>query len=262
MTGTENRRWRIRNLDTNEMVEGQFEPTQMRKRFGSSWARIQALGRAQPILQYVGGLEDSFEFVGVVYARDNTDTQGAVEVMTLERWALKQQNLQRPPLLAFEIGDGHIGYDRCVIDGDVSITYGRMRADGSFMSAQVALRLLRFDPFTLNGVVANANTESGRPESRYATAQAGDYYELLCAREYGDPLLGDAVRKRNPGKPDLLAGDRVKLPSLAAIRDSVLAPTSLPLAGSQARKPTPARLNFLDTLERRAVGRATHFLKQ
>lgn len=262
MTGTESRIWRLRNLDTGEVVEGQFEPTEMRERFGSDWVKIQSLGRARPFLQFVGGISNEVSFVGFVFAQHSEDRRPEIEVAIIRRWATKARELERPPILSFTVGDGHVALDECVIDGEVEVNYERMKSGGGMLGARVSMRLTRFDQFKLETGIANANTESGFPESRYANAQAGDYYELLCAREYGNPLLGDAIRKRNPSLSTLKVGDVVKLPSIAAIRDMVLEPTSPPLFGTQRRKPTSERLNYLDTVARRSVGRTTHYLKQ
>jgi hypothetical protein len=106
-----------------------------------------------------------------------------------------------------------------------------MRPDGTLRSAQFTLSLRRYEKFDL--VLTDPNAR--QHDTFYRAVKQGDTWESLAKMRYGDALLGDLLRRLNPGAPFLKVGTTVKLLDPERFRDAVVTPASLP-AGAQRRK--------------------------
>ncbi len=83
---------------------------------------------------------------------------------------------------------------------------------------------------------------------------------MLTYREYGNPLLGDAIRKIHPTQPNLVAGNIVKLPSLAGLRSVVIEPKSIALQTATSRKNTPQKTLRTEMFEKRSGNYVSHVI--
>lgn len=238
------RLWHIANSDTGDIIDGDFEAEEINRTIGSSWAEFTALNREHPIIQYLHGNSDMLSFQARLWS-DNFLSSPTDKLDTLLDWATSPvPGKRRPPIVLFWAGS-HEMLQQSVIDTITNIKYDTLTALGRVRGVTFTVTLKSYTPFVL---------ESGPPpETRFARAAAGDYMELLAAREYGEPLLGDVLRKRHPATPIVQTGQVVKLPSLEAIRRTTIAPTSVSLLTLASKKTSPQqdlRQRVLDRLNR------------
>lgn len=250
---TEDRAWSLLNLDTGESFEFAYEGTNVGFDHGAGYAQIKAVGRQNPVLQFVAGDLEVLTFTARLFRTSTADSNALLELLLLREWVKIDESLGRPPILSLRMGDGHLALEQCVLFKVAERHVDRMSADGGFKGAEVALTLARYEEFDLS---------AGLPtESRYHRVRHGEYYEMLAQIEYGDPLVGDALRARNPTKRVLTLGDVVKLPSRRAIAKDALGLRSVPLAAAFARKDSAARANFRDTYDARGAKAVSRVLR-
>lgn len=252
----QNRGWRITNLDSNEVLEGQYEATGVTENIAANYAEHVALNRQVPVIQWLNGQADTLNFQGRVYQKDEDDATPEVQINKLKEWTRYDQNLQRPAVVGVEIGDGHVKMVEAVILTIGGVAYDRVTASGKLRGATFTITLKRYEKFTLDP----ANEPSG--ETRYARAKDTDYYELLAEREYGLPLLGDRLRKRAPDQPNLQTGDIVKLPSVRVVRKESVEPESIPLKDSLKKKANPTKALRASWFDKRGDSRISHVVKE
>jgi hypothetical protein len=228
------RSWHLQSHDVpNQILHGQFEPQDTTENVGSKYSQHNSLNRAHPIIQFVNGVADTLSFNAQLFARDFLFNSVSDDLTLLKTWAKRDPNLRRPHIVSFWVGDGAIAMDKCVVQGLSDIKYGKPSALGALKDVSLTIHLLQYEPFSLE------LTEP--PETRYHHAKFDDYYEMLCFREYGNPMMGDVIRKRHPDKPSIQVADIVKLPSSEAIRKDTVEPKSLALNTAYGRKETPQR---------------------
>jgi hypothetical protein len=250
-----NRLWRISNLDSGDVVEGQFEATGLTENVSANYAEHVALNRKVPILHWLNGQSDTINFQGRLYQKDNDDLIPEEQLSRLKEWTRYDQILQRPPLVGFEVGDGHVEMVQAVILTLGGISYDRVTASGGFRGCAFTITLKRYETFTLD----SENEPSG--ETRYAKSKDTDYYELLAEKEYGMPILGDRLRKRLPDQPVLSTGAVVKLPSIRVMRKETVEPDSIALQGSLTEKSSPTKTLRAFWFDNRNSSRISHIVK-
>lgn len=241
-------RFQLYNVDTNENHVGQFFSLNTRAGGGSAWAQHTALNRQNPISQFLHGQAETVNFEARYYQRDSNDDSPRLLSEQLRAWCRRDNRLRRPPILQFSLGDGHLAMT-CFMEA-CSVSYAPPTQDGSLRDVTVSVSLKQYEPFDFNATTSL--------HTRYHHARERDYHEMLAWREYGNPLLGDVVRKQNPDKADLQPGDVVPLPAVEAVRDSIVQPTSIPLQTSFGRKDTPQRQLRQDIFARRAGPATSH----
>lgn len=220
------RRWHLINLDTSEEFVGDFEAEGITANVSANYNETNALNRQYPIMQYISGNSRTVQFSAMMFAKDNSD-----DIMArLERlcsYCERDTKLKRPPRVLLRVGFTKMSRTS-VIESVSNIVYESPRANGSPRGARFQVQLRGYRDYKLSS--------GAPPESRYAKAKAGEYMELLAQREYGNPLLGDVIRKRHPGIQVLETGVTVKLPSIDAINSVSIAPTSVALKTLTARQ--------------------------
>jgi len=227
---------------TGEELSGQFPAEDVTRTVTASWAEASTPTRPNPIHQFIRGNAEVVSFRGRFFAETIFDTV-LKKLDLLVSWAKMDPDLKRPPILAFWVGDSHLRLRKCFIESISNIAYGEPRGDGSLHEVSFEVTLKEFVPWSLETVAPG--------ESRYHHAKFGDYYELICHREYGDPLMGDIIRKRNPSMPNLITGDVIKLPSIGALRTEVVEQKSIQLGNGYTPKDTPQRRLRLDMFDKR-----------
>jgi len=228
------KKWHIRNEESGESIEGQFPAEALTLEVGSNWAQHTSLNRSTPVTQFLNGKADTISFQSIFHARDFTaasKTQDKLE--TLISWARRDSELGRPPIVTFWVGDGHLE-QLSFIDSISGIEYGEPGITGGIKQVKFTIKLRQYVEFNIGDTEAT--------DTRYHRTREGEYYEMLTYRQYGNPLLGDVIRKRNPKTPTLTTGTVVKLPSIAGIRTEKVEPTSTPLKSVTKREDTPQKL--------------------
>jgi hypothetical protein len=247
------RLWFLRNEDTGELIEGQFPTKEVGLEVKNNWAAHTTLSRSRAILMFLNSEDDKLTFQSLFYARHRDEADGLKERFDkLLSWAKPSIAFGAPPPVTFWIGNGHL--ERlCVIDSISGIRYGEPTEDGNLRSVSFTVNLLDYQQFTLQ------DTELF--ETRYHRGRERDYYELLCFREYKQPMMGDIIRKRHPDQPQVTPGSIIKLPSIEAIRTQKPAPSSIALATAFGRKDTPQRALRIDTFNRRNRTYVSHIVR-
>lgn len=244
------RTWHMINVDTGETLRGQYEAAGISENVGVTYGEHTSLNRQNAALQFLHGNADTLSFQARIFASHAFQSVKG-ELERLKAWTRRQDREARPPIIIFWIGDASV-YIECVIDSLSDISYDRFGFSGEIRGATLTVNLRQYVPFSIEG---------GEPaETRYHRARRRDYYEGLTWREYGNALLGDVIRKRHPTKPHILAGDIIKLPSLAAIRRERVTPRSLALQGAYEKRDTPQRQRLREMLDSRNRTYVSHEL--
>jgi hypothetical protein len=225
------RTWRLVNTDVpGSIVEGDFEALGVTRNVSANYATHKALNQFKPITQYLSGNLDTLSFQGRLYQSHGFDNI-TEKFNTLVAWTNRDPDLRRPPIVLFSVGDGDTVYfDNAlsIIKSISDIQYDSPTVTGGVRGIAFTINLEEYAEFSLENPPP--------PETRYARAKDGEYMELLAQREYGEPLLGDVIRKRHPALQIVEAGDVVKLPSFDAIRTTAVIPRSIALQGLTLRK--------------------------
>ena len=243
------RTWWLENLDTGERMRGQFEPTNVSKTVTAKWAQSTALNRENAILQFLQGANDTVQFSGMFFKQSIAHPSPEKMMDKLISWARIEPTVRRPPVVRYWMGDGHLSID-AVITGITNIVYGRPDRLGMLRQVSFTVELLKFQPFSLD--------DTGATDTRYARAKQGEYYELLAFQEYGNPMIGDVIRKDHPKQPLLTEGDIVKLPSIEGVRSKTIKQTSVPLKTAFGRRDTAQRRLRLFFFELRSKPKVSH----
>jgi len=243
--------WRLYNLDSNEIIEGQFEPEGLSEEISSSWAQFTSLNRQNTILQFVHGNADQVAFNGRFFRNNALDSNPKDKLEALKSWARIDKSVRRPPILQFSVGDGHVSVN-CIITG-LSVRYERPDFFGGLRDVLFSVSLLQFTTFSLD--------DEEQTDTRYARAIERDYYEMLAYKEYNNPILGDIIRKNHPDKQRLQPGDIVKLPSIEGIRDKEVTQTSTTLKTAFGKRDTAQKRLRLSFFDKRSDSYISHLLQ-
>jgi hypothetical protein len=232
----------LRRLDPGEpkVIRLQFIPLAgVGQNVGANWSEESSLGRAQPITQFTKGNADVWQFDTMLFAKHKKESITSLKNAILDAVA-RDDELGRPPLYEFTWGELS---DIVVLTDVGGARYTSMRPDGTLRSATFTLSLRHYEKFDLELTDPNARQH----DTFYRQVKQGDTWESLAKLRYGDALLGDLLRRRNPGAPFLRVGATVKLLDPERFRDALVTPASLPLArtreGIDARRDLFAKRN-------------------
>ncbi len=240
--------WNLKNLDSGQTLQGQFEPENLSREITVNWGQFTSLNRQKPILQFLNGAADRVSFDGRFFRNHALDKAPEAKREMLVSWTKIDPALRRPPVLQFWVGDGHVTID-CVVVG-VSEGYGRPDFFGGMRDLNFSVSLLEFSTFSLD--------DAEEVNTRYARAGERDYFELLAYEEYGNPMIGDVIRKKHPALQTLEPGDTVTLPSIEGVRSIQVTQTSTPLKTAFGRKDTPQRRLRLQFFSKRSGNYVSH----
>jgi hypothetical protein len=105
---------------------------------------------------------------------------------------------------------------QCFVRSLGGVQYDEIRSDGSIRGVTLQISLVRYTPFRVIRVAT-----SPIEQTPVHVAKAGESYEMIAYRRWGDPMLGVPLRQSNPRFPmskrapkdyaDLRPGDEVKL---------------------------------------------------
>ena len=249
--------WNLDSLDTSAplSIEGQFPATNLQENISGNWAEQSTLGLSQPLLQFVSGNLDTITCEVMVWAKH----QGVIgtglgaddieeTVNLIRRLPRVNPDLGRPMVYLFSIGTQFIR--QVVVRSVGGIRYGRMRPkDGTLRQVIFTLDMAAYQPFDPASFTGEA------AESLVTPAKDGDSYEHIANRVHGDATLGEALRRRNPERRRLTAGDLVHVPRASILRKEItpLTPASLFLQDGDAQRDL-----FNDTLAAHASDILSH----
>lgn len=244
--------WTLKNTEDGTTLKGQFPAEDVTRSVGGNWSEIQALNRSNAFIQFLNGKSQTLSVSSRFFKRDMFDDSPVDKVDKLIEWTQSTIRFRRPPMLTFILGDGLGLQMDCVCTGVTGIKYGLPNALGGIREVSFTMEFLR-----INGRQTAFSSEQEVTDTRYAHAKDGDYYELLCQEEYGDPMIGVIIRQRNPTLPLLSTGDIIALPALEGVRGSVPAQQSIPLKLAYGRKDTIQKQLRLQFFNKRASGYTT-----
>lgn len=232
----DNRTWTLLNQDTREAIKGQFPAEEPGFEYGANWGEIKSLNRPHPLLQYLQGQSDVFSVSSQFFHRDITDDSINEKINKLYSFCRRDQRFGRPPICRFAIGDGTVVNMEVILLKVSSVKYSQPDFLGGIRQVRFTLNFRRFTRFSLRDIPQS--------DTRYHRTAVGQYYEAIAQREYGDPLIGDYIRKQSEqaGKGLLIPGDIVKLPAREGVKDKIVTQTSVILKTAFGRTDTPQKL--------------------
>lgn len=243
--------WNIENLDSGEVLQGQFEAAAPTREATNKWASHTSLNRGNSIRQFVSVDDETISFQSRFFKQSALDSSPETKLEKLVSWIKIDPAARRPPIVQLWFGDGHLRLN-CTITV-TGITYGTADYAGGLRDVTFTINATEFTPFSLEDTVET--------DTRFARAKERDYYELLAFHEYGNPLLGDIIRKEHPEQQNLAPGDVVRLPSIEGIRDKTVTQTSIPLKTAFGRKDTPQRQLRIAFFVKRSNKFVSHLLQ-
>ena len=235
-----------------EKITFQFPPQQMTENIGVTWATSNAPTRGVPIVQFAHGELDTISFTAKLWATHALDNiKDKLEAM--KRSVRQDPTLLRPPIWLFVWGEAID--DLVVIDSIGGIRYDSLRSDGSVRGCTFAITLSRYTFFD----VAATDPNAPPPSTFFVPARSGDIWEAVARTEYGNPDLGDLLRRRNPGlaEPGNNPGQVLALLPRSRYRDEPIEPASIPL-----QRTTAALTRRLEAWDERTVARESTVLIQ
>jgi hypothetical protein len=248
--------WTLISQDDGTELSGDFPGQNVVENVEGNWSEQSTLGLDQPILQFMGGKLDTITLDVKVWAKHRGILGTGLladdiedKVNTIRNLARKDPDLGRPHVWLFSIGTQLL--QRVVVRKVGGINYDRFRDDGSLRGALFAFELARYEPYSITGLA--------EAESLVTPVKQGDTYEMIARRVHGDPLLGEALRRRNPDKRLPQPGDLIHVPSRKILRQEVypLTPQSLFLKDGTAQ-----RTNLVDAFAARGGPALSHLLSE
>lgn len=248
-------------LDTDLFDQGALAiPTEIQFRYvpqdftydkGVNWGSSTGMNRDNPILQFSSGEQQQFTFGMRLFAQhsgENIDLQYKRLLESSE----KDLKLKRPPRWQFIWGT--FIDETVVIKSLGGIKFGDIRPDGTLRDVSFSITLLFY-----RSVDVALVAEDRPADTFFVLTKSGDQWEDLALREYGDPILGEILRRRNPQLPfpGEAPGNIVKLPKIENIRNEAIEPDSIPL-----RRTTDGLALRLRVYEARSRPRESTILKK
>lgn len=244
-------KWTLVSADAKSpTLEGQFEAQNLVENISGAWAQHATLGLTQPILQFLGGELETITLDVKVFARfdpifkslkgplsladEDFDVGDLVEV--IRNLPRANPDLGRPEVWIFAIGEQFT--QRVIVKSVGGIRYDRFRpmkplgaGGGEIRGVLCSFELWRYEPYSVS-------TLTGAAESLVTPTKEGETYEHVAGRVHGDPLLGESLRRRNPDRRTLVAGDLVHVPEARILRRESLplTPQSLFLRTGEAQR--------------------------
>lgn len=240
-------------MDNGTYIQGQFPPQQLTENVAGVWAEAGTLGLDHPILQFVRGALETITLdakcwanhQGVLGVLEDNIKEVVDQIRGLPR---RDPALGRPHVWLLTVGDEFS--QQVVVRSVGGIRYDRMRPfNKSLRGAMFSIEFIRYIEYTLE--------ESAKSESLIVNVREGDFYESIAAREYGDPQMGEVLRRRNPDMLDLTVGDKLHIPP----KDIARAELSLAPASLAMKSTTRSDQLFRDCLALRGGDVTSHTLR-
>lgn len=211
--------WSLTNLDTGVIFRGQFNLDDVSEVSGGVVSEQNRYGKQDAVTQWTNGKPTGYSFSTLFYSRHSEEDAYSL-FETLKSFSQKDPNLGRAPICRFVFG--RFIRDQVYVE-DASPTYSDVTADGTPRRIEVSVSLKRYIPFT------SLNVDPNRPGGNTlykVVSDAERSYEAIAKRFYGDPLLGDRLRKRHPDAPMApVDGQIVEIPLRSVILQETVEPS-------------------------------------
>ena len=214
--------WYIRNVDTNDTFFPQFRlEGGVQSNFSTSIGTTSRFGFDDPVVQWASGELSSYRFKTVLFSR-NAEEEILDKFELLQSFTKRDNTVGRIPICQFNYGQ----YLQQLVLVK-SVTYTIIDIDeesGLPFHIDLDIELVKYTPFerrTLNP------TKQFKESFHYAVSDVSQTYEQIAKKLYGDPLLGDRLRKRHPESPMApKVGTLIKAPSKKIIKKERVYPES------------------------------------
>jgi len=235
--------------------EGQFTAQNFREGGGDvSLGEANSINKEQPNFQFLNNDGEIVTFQSRFYATDSfKNIKQQIEL--LRSFKKRDPDLKRPPKFLFTFGT-EIQFT-CFVK-KVDFDYDELRSDGSIRGVIASITLQKLDQ-TLQGseaaatslasqikfavgIVAGAagivsqikskiNIPGGSLHTldRTREVKEGETFESIAQQEYGNALLGDVLRRTQPEKANLKAGDEIFLVEATEINTIEVTPQAVAL---------------------------------
>lgn len=213
--------WRLRNLDTNELLLPPFPlgDEGVTISVGGAIAIQSRFGFQDPVIQWTGGKVKTFTFQAQLYSRDELDDIRA-DLKKFEALSIKDETLGRPPIVLFVYG---MVINEIVVIESVDPQIKKLRSDGEPREIMLSMVMHRYKPFRQQQI---DQTKPTKESYQLRASNALKTYEAIAKKYYGDPLMGDRLRKRHPERPMTPeVGYLVKVPARDVIGQEVVQPS-------------------------------------
>lgn len=257
--------------------EGQFTPQNFNETGGdASLGEASTINKEAPNFQFLNNQGETITFTSRFYATDSFKNVKQ-QIETLRGFKKRDPDLKRPPKFLFTYGT-EIQFT-CFVR-KVDFAYDELRSDGSIRGVVATITLQKLEQ-TLQGTLAAATSLAAQIKfaagvvagaagifaqvkskinipggslhtiDRVRDVHQGDTFERIAQQEYGDPLLGDVLRRTQPDKADLQTGDTVILVDPLEINAIEVTPQSTPLKATQENN--ALRTEFLALRDRKTT---------
>lgn len=266
------------DLEFNDLnFQGQFMAQNFRESGGDAeLGESTTLNKEKPNFQFLSNDGETVTFQTRFYATDSfKNIKQQIEL--LRSLKKRDPDLKRPPKLLFTYGTEteftcfvrrvDYLYDELRSDGSIrgviaSITLQKL--DVTFIGSKAAATSLAAQIKAAAGVAAAAAGIAAQIKSkvdipgasphtvdRKKIVRQGETFESIAQREYGSALLGDVLRRAQPGKANLKVGDAIVLLDADEISEIEVTPQSVPLKATPNNQ--ELRQEFLDLRKRKTT---------
>lgn len=219
------KRWHVVVLDdtvnsqlrAGSVITGQFTPTEFRiSGQGSNVPDFGGFSRENPLIQWVGGTAQAITFKARFFSEHAFDSTAEEKLEQMQLLRKCMEPMGRPPLLRFFWGSAIPGGMECILESLGDIEFDEIRPDGSIRGVTFSPTFKKYTPPRLERIVI-----STMERTPVHNVRDGETYEMIAQRQWGDPMLGVALREENPRYPmerwapkglaDLAAGEQIKI---------------------------------------------------
>lgn len=214
--------WDLWDMDHEKLWYPQFPIENVSQTVGGQLADQPRFGFQDAITNWTQGRASVITFETMLFSESEEDGESTRKrKKELEALAIKDDDLGRPPICIFSMGQSIS--EVCIVEA-VDPTIVTTLRNGLPREVRFNISLRRYVPFSQKQIDPTAPVK----ESFLLIASAAEQsYEAIARRYYGDPLLGDRLRKRHPDYPFAPAvGVVVKVPARAIILQEVVEPAS------------------------------------
>jgi hypothetical protein len=215
--------WSLYDLDHKYEWRPQYPISDVGITVGGNIAEQQRFGFQDSIVNWTSGRSKTISFATVLFAEEDSEEGGTLVqelLRELEDLAQKDDKLGRPPICIFTLGSSIS--EVCLVEAVDPLIVSTLRNTSQPREVRCNITLRKYVPFSQQQI------DPTRPakESFLLVASAAEQsYEAIARRYYGDPLLGDRLRKRHATHPFAPAvGMVVKVPARALILQEVVQP--------------------------------------
>ena len=196
------------SVENAEPVGVLFNPSELTITTNMLYPDISVPGLRTPLLQFVRG-EARTLAAELFLDRSSSGQSLAEDLQRLRDFVTISGDLHAPPVCRFAWGD--TGFTGVVTE--FMEKFSMFDKDGKILRARVTLKMKEYAPSALQFREINQQSPD---RTKLRTVRAGDRYDVIAAREYGDPRLWPAIARANgDDRPRLLTpGDLIQIPPL------------------------------------------------